>query len=94
MTRKVYEVKVGQNFTAEIDVPGSKSVANRALIIAALAEGTTVLKNMLFSDDTRYMMEAIRKLGNTVEVDMHHMSDVAQTLSVVALFADGITILY
>lgn len=69
MTEKVYEVKVGQNFTAEIDVPGSKSVANRALIIAALAEGTTVLKNMLFSDDTRYMMEAIRKLGNTVEVD-------------------------
>jgi 3-phosphoshikimate 1-carboxyvinyltransferase len=69
MTEKVYEVKVGQNFTAEIDVPGSKSVANRALIIAALAEGTTVLKNMLFSDDTRYMMEAIRKLGNRVEVD-------------------------
>ncbi|ADL52691.1 3-phosphoshikimate 1-carboxyvinyltransferase [Clostridium cellulovorans] len=69
MTEKVYEVKVGQNFIAEIDVPGSKSVANRALIIAALAEGTTVLKNMLFSDDTRYMMEAIRKLGNTVEVD-------------------------
>lgn len=69
MTEKVYEVKVGQNFTAEIDVPGSKSVANRALIIAALAEGTTVLKNMLFSDDTRYMMEAIRKLGNTVKVD-------------------------
>jgi len=69
MTEKVYEVKVGQNFTAEIDVPGSKSVANRALIIAVLAEGTTVLKNMLFSDDTRYMMEAIRKLGNTVEVD-------------------------
>ena len=69
MTEKIYEVKLGQNFTAEIDVPGSKSVANRALIIAALAEGTTILKNMLFSDDTRYMMEAIRKLGNTVEVD-------------------------
>ena len=69
MTDKVYEVKVGQNFIAEIDVPGSKSVANRALIIAALAEGNTVLKNMLFSDDTRYMMEAIRKLGNIVEVD-------------------------
>jgi 3-phosphoshikimate 1-carboxyvinyltransferase len=69
MTEKIYEVKMGQNFTSEIDVPGSKSVANRALIIAALADGTTVLKNMLFSDDTRYMMEALRKLGNTVEVD-------------------------
>jgi 3-phosphoshikimate 1-carboxyvinyltransferase len=66
---KIYEVKMGNNFKAEVDIPGSKSVANRALIIAALAEGKTILKNMLFSDDTMYMMDAIKKLGNEVDID-------------------------
>ena len=61
-----YLVKTAENFQVEVDIPGSKSVANRALIIAAFAEGETLLKNMLFSDDTKYMMEALRKLGNTV----------------------------
>lgn len=64
-----YLVKTKQNFEVEVDIPGSKSVANRALIIAAFAEGETILKNMLFSDDTKYMMEALRKLGNIVEAD-------------------------
>lgn len=64
-----YLVKPHQNFTAEVDIPGSKSVANRALILAAFAEGETILRNMLFSDDTRYMMAALKKLGNEVEID-------------------------
>lgn len=44
-------------------VPGSKSITNRALILAALAEGTTTLTGVLHSDDTRYMRNALTALG-------------------------------
>jgi 3-phosphoshikimate 1-carboxyvinyltransferase len=54
---------------ARITVPGSKSITNRALLIAALAEGRSELHGALFSDDTRYMIEALRKLGVQVETD-------------------------
>lgn len=50
----------------EVFLPGSKSIANRALLLAALAEGTTVLENMLDSDDTQHMRSALRALGITV----------------------------
>jgi len=50
-------------------VPGSKSITNRALPIAALARGTSVLTGALFSDDTRYMAEALDQLGIRVESD-------------------------
>jgi len=66
---KIYEVKMHKNFKAEVDIPGSKSVANRALIIAAQAKGKTTLKNMLFSDDTRYMIQALKDLGHKVDVN-------------------------
>ena len=46
-----------------VHVPGSKSITNRALILAALAEGPASIKNALFSDDTRYMSEALNALG-------------------------------
>jgi 3-phosphoshikimate 1-carboxyvinyltransferase len=52
---------------AVVTVPGSKSDTNRALLAAALAEGRSRLRGALFSDDTRYMMEALRRLGFTVE---------------------------
>lgn len=48
---------------AVIRVPGSKSITNRALLLAALADGTSVLEGALASDDTRYMTEALRSLG-------------------------------
>ena len=47
----------------DVAVPGSKSIANRALLLAALAEGTTVLEHMLDSDDTKRMREALTALG-------------------------------
>ena len=58
-------------------IPGSKSVTNRALILAALAEGTTRLEGVLESDDTRYMQQALLELGievrklsaTTLEID-------------------------
>lgn len=46
-----------------IEVPGSKSLTNRALILASLSEGETVLHNVLYSDDTKYMMESLDKIG-------------------------------
>src|ERR1051326_4436456 len=54
---------------ATVAVPGSKSITNRALLAAALAEGHSVLRGALFSDDTRYMAEALRTLGLRVEDD-------------------------
>src|SRR6056300_1477280 len=46
-----------------VNVPGSKSLSNRALLLAALAEGTTPLTNLLDSDDIRHMLNALRHLG-------------------------------
>ncbi|MES2462626.1 MAG: 3-phosphoshikimate 1-carboxyvinyltransferase [Armatimonadota bacterium] len=48
-------------------VPGSKSITNRALALAALAEGATTLTNALFADDTERMMDCLRALGFAVE---------------------------
>jgi len=52
----------------EVRVPGSKSITNRAVLLAALADGESTLDGVLFSDDTRYMLEAWRRLG--IEVDV------------------------
>jgi len=46
-----------------IDLPGSKSVSNRALLLAALAEGTTTLNNLLTSDDITHMLQSLAALG-------------------------------
>ena len=47
----------------EVNLLGSKSLSNRALLISALAEGTTHITNLLDSDDTRFMLDALRELG-------------------------------
>lgn len=52
-----------------VNVPGSKSITNRALPIAALADGETVLTGALFSDDTQYMVGALNQLGIRVTSD-------------------------
>lgn len=46
-----------------VNLPGSKSVSNRALLLAALARGTTRLTNLLDSDDIRHMLAALTQLG-------------------------------
>lgn len=48
-------------------LPGSKSLSNRALLLAALSEGRTTLRGLLASDDTRVMLDALRQLGCGVE---------------------------
>src|SRR5512135_2438825 len=55
--------------SATVRVPGSKSLTNRALLIAALARGKTHLKNALFCDDSLYFAKALQRLGFTVELD-------------------------
>jgi 3-phosphoshikimate 1-carboxyvinyltransferase len=52
-----------------IYVPGSKSITNRALLLAALADGPSRLEGALFSDDTRYMEAALLQLGVEVRAD-------------------------
>ena len=54
---------------ATVRVPGSKSLTNRALLIASLANGTTHLTNTLFSDDSRYFAKALQTLGFDVQLD-------------------------
>lgn len=50
-------------------VPGSKSITNRALLIAALSDGECVLKNVLFSDDSRHFLKCISDLGIETKSD-------------------------
>src|ERR1035437_5707502 len=54
---------------AEITVPGSKSITNRALILAALANGGVTLQGALWSEDTQIMVEALQKLGFDIRVE-------------------------
>lgn len=53
----------------KVTVPGSKSITNRALLLAALSEGKSVLKGVLFSDDSRVFMKALQTLGYDVVID-------------------------
>jgi 3-phosphoshikimate 1-carboxyvinyltransferase len=53
-----------------VRLPGSKSITNRALPIAALAQGVSTINGALFSDDTTYMAQALRDLGFRVEEDL------------------------
>ncbi|WP_428239707.1 3-phosphoshikimate 1-carboxyvinyltransferase [Gynuella sp.] len=52
----------------EVIIPGSKSLSNRILLLAALAKGTTTIRNLLDSDDIRHMLSALRQLGVSYEL--------------------------
>lgn len=52
-----------------VSVPGSKSITNRALLLATLAEGESTLRDVLFSDDSRHFLECIRALGFDAAAD-------------------------
>src|SRR6185295_6561878 len=54
---------------AQIAVPGSKSITNRALVLAALADGPTTLRGALWSEDTQVMAHSLEKLGFAVRVE-------------------------
>ena len=50
-----------------VRVPGSKSISNRALLLAGFASGTTTITGLLHSDDTQVMLEALKQLGCRLE---------------------------
>ncbi|XP_050385303.1 3-phosphoshikimate 1-carboxyvinyltransferase 2 [Argentina anserina] len=58
-----------KEISGTVTLPGSKSLSNRILLIAALSEGTTVVDNLLDSDDINYMLGALKTLGLNVEDD-------------------------
>ena len=54
---------------ARITPPGSKSITNRVLLLAAMSEGRSQISHALFSDDTRFMIAALQRLGIKIEPD-------------------------
>ncbi|MBD1576734.1 3-phosphoshikimate 1-carboxyvinyltransferase [Vibrio sp. S11_S32] len=62
--------------SGEVNLPGSKSVSNRALLLAALATGKTRLTNLLDSDDIRHMLTALSALG--VQYQLSHNNTVCE----------------
>jgi 3-phosphoshikimate 1-carboxyvinyltransferase len=60
---------IDKPFDVTLAPPGSKSLTNRALVLAALADGFSKLSNVLFADDTLVMLECLGKLGFEVQID-------------------------
>jgi 3-phosphoshikimate 1-carboxyvinyltransferase len=67
---------------ARLSMPGSKSITNRALVLAALADGETRLKGALWSEDTVIMVEALRSLGFDVKVEPDAAEESNRTITV------------
>lgn len=64
----IFEVEALKNpVTATIEIPGSKSHTNRALVMAALTKGVVTLHNPLYSEDTEVMISCLRTLGLQIE---------------------------
>ncbi len=72
--------KTDKDYVITAKVPGSKSITNRALLIAALASGETELNGVLFSDDSRHFIDCVEKLG--IELDVNEAD---KTVSVMGL---------
>src|ERR1035438_1190616 len=75
-------VPLGKAVRAEITMPGSKSITNRALILAALGEGETMLRGALWSEDTQVMVECLQELGFMVNVEPDAQEACNRTITV------------
>jgi 3-phosphoshikimate 1-carboxyvinyltransferase len=66
---RVEQIAIGplKHAQGQITLPGSKSISNRSLLLAALASGQTTLSNLLDADDTQIMRAALRQLVLTVQ---------------------------
>lgn len=69
MDERFYVKKLTEPVDWTVEVPGSKSMTNRALLMAALSEGETELSGVLFSDDSRHFLSCLSELGFVVECD-------------------------
>ena len=56
---------------ATVEIPGSKSLTNRALLVAALAQGDSILENALFSEDSEYFAKCLEQLGIPITLNLH-----------------------
>lgn len=65
----VYRVKPSRLTSTQAVPPGSKSITIRALLLAALAQGSSTLENVLDAEDSRIMLEVLRQLGVDVQFD-------------------------
>lgn len=70
---------------AEITVPGSKSITNRAMILAALADGVVTLKGALWSEDTEIMFECLHQLGFEIKQEIDPKESCNRTITVKGL---------
>ena len=57
------QLKPARRAAGAVRLPGSKSISNRVLLLAALAQGDTVVRELLDADDTRVMLDALTRLG-------------------------------
>ncbi len=73
-------IPIAHPLSAVVRVPGSKSLTNRALLIASLVNGSTHLTNALFSDDSRHFAKALQALGFDIQFD-----ETDQTMTVTGL---------
>ncbi|MFA5164711.1 MAG: 3-phosphoshikimate 1-carboxyvinyltransferase [Candidatus Omnitrophota bacterium] len=62
-----FSVRPAKRFTGSLKLPGDKSISHRAVMIGSLASGTTVVNNILDSDDTHTTIEALKALGVSVK---------------------------
>ncbi len=76
---------LSQPVRAEITVPGSKSITNRALVLAALADGETSLQGALWSEDTQVMVDCLQELGFMVNVEPDTDETCNRTITVYGL---------
>jgi len=74
---ETYTVTPIKSLNGVVTLPGSKSLSNRCLLLAALSDGNTKVDNLLESDDIRYMLEALDKMK--VPVDRHSAESVTVT---------------
>ncbi|HXI50266.1 MAG TPA: hypothetical protein VNH84_02140, partial [Candidatus Saccharimonadales bacterium] len=70
---------------ASVTVPGSKSITNRALVLAVLGEGESILEGALWSEDTQVMVECLQELGFMVNVDPDPQEACNRTITVYGL---------
>lgn len=68
MVEKYLVKQIEENREICVEVPGSKSITNRALLLAAISNSRCVLKGVLFSDDSRAFLDCLQKLGFAVEI--------------------------
>jgi 3-phosphoshikimate 1-carboxyvinyltransferase len=84
MTPDILEIEpLTRPATGTVTIPGSKSITNRALILAALSEQRCRLRGALWADDTQVMVECLRRLGFDVSVEADPSEESNRTIEVV-----------